>query len=246
MVSKSESVSASVDSKPEKQARPFKFNRYSEKAKYDGRTKYEKPRQPYRYDYRYKHVDTSLPVTEWVYQWFRNTQKDALQFLYDLTIQRNNNAVMFKTAGFTKRQFSRLLFGLEWFGSKTWVVWVAVKHGVAHMCHGLKNLAKDGKWVVHQKVQSSKNVYSHSTFKEQQKIKQVKKDFIKFVPFSLFLLIPGGELFLPAWVMIFPNSIPSQFVGEEERIKKFHQMRERQEDAAEKLLYILPNYLAKL
>lgn len=74
----------------------------------------------------------------------------------------------------------------------------------------------------------------------------MKKDFIKFVPFSLFLLIPGGELFLPAWVMIFPNSIPSQFVGEEERIKKFKKMRERQEDAAEKLLYILPNYLAKL
>lgn len=74
----------------------------------------------------------------------------------------------------------------------------------------------------------------------------MQKDFIKFVPFSLFLLIPGGELFLPAWVMIFPNSVPSQFVGEEERIKRFIKLRTRQEDAAEKLLYILPNYLAKL
>ena len=74
----------------------------------------------------------------------------------------------------------------------------------------------------------------------------MRKDFIKFVPFSLFLLIPGGELFLPAWVLIFPNSVPSQFVGEEERNKKFAQLKEKQEDAAEKLLYILPNYLSRL
>ena len=69
---------------------------------------------------------------------------------------------------------------------------------------------------------------------------------MKFVPFSLFLLIPGGELFLPAWVLIFPNSVPSQFVGEEERQKKFEKLREKQEDAVEKLLYILPNYLSRL
>lgn len=77
-------------------------------------------------------------------------------------------------------------------------------------------------------------------------MRQVRSDFIKFVPFSLFLLIPGGELFLPAWVLIFPNSIPSQFIGEDERIKKFAQLRERQEDAAEKLQYILTNYIARL
>lgn len=29
-------------------------------------------------------------------------------------------------------------------------------------------------------------------------------------------------------------------------MKKFKEMKERQENAAEKLLYILPNYLAKL
>jgi len=35
-------------------------------------------------------------------------------------------------------------------------------------------------------------------------------------------------------------------VGEEERNKKFTELKDKQEDAAEKLLYILPNYLAKL
>ena len=46
--------------------------------------------------------------------------------------------------------------------------------------------------------------------------------------------------------MIFPNSVPSQFVGEAERRKKFKTLKNRQQDAADKLLYILPNYLAKL
>jgi len=46
--------------------------------------------------------------------------------------------------------------------------------------------------------------------------------------------------------MIFPNSIPSQFVAEEERLKKFKEMKDLQENSAEKLLYILPNYFQKL
>ena len=69
---------------------------------------------------------------------------------------------------------------------------------------------------------------------------------MRFVPFSLFLLIPGGELFLPAWVLIFPNSVPSQFVSEAERAKKFEELKALQENAADKLGYILPNYMQKL
>lgn len=76
-------------------------------------------------------------------------------------------------------------------------------------------------------------------------MREVKKDFIKFVPFSLFILIPGGELFLPAWIMIFPNSIPSQFVAEADRQKKFKQLRELQQNSADKLNYIMPNYFRR-
>ena len=114
------------------------------------------------------------------------------------------------------------------------------------MAHGMKTLFKDGRWAATNRYQHSKNPYARYNYGQQQKMAQVKKDFIKFVPFSLFLLIPGAELFLPAWVMIFPNSVPSQFVGDEERNKKFIKLKEQQEDAAEKLLYILPNYLAKM
>jgi hypothetical protein len=46
--------------------------------------------------------------------------------------------------------------------------------------------------------------------------------------------------------MIFPNSIPSQFLSPEARIKKLKEMHERRDLAADKLLYILPKYLYDL
>jgi hypothetical protein len=51
----------------------IRFNRFSEDALFDGRTKYEEPQAPYHYDYKYKEVDTSLPVYEWIYIWFKNS-----------------------------------------------------------------------------------------------------------------------------------------------------------------------------
>ena len=84
------------------------------------------------------------------------------------------------------------------------------------------------------------------SYKQHQKLRRVKGDFVRFVPFSLFLIIPGAEIFLPAWVMIFPNSVPSQFVSDKERDRKFQELKDFQENAAEKLDYILPSYMQKL
>jgi LETM1 and EF-hand domain-containing protein 1 len=38
---------------------------------------------------------------------------------------------------------------------------------------------------------------------------RVQKDYKKFIPFSFFIIMPGGEALLPAWLMVFPDSIPS-------------------------------------
>ena len=58
--------------------------------------------------------------------------------------------------------------------------------------------------------------------------------------------MPFAEFLLPAWLIVFPNSIPSQFLSEEARYKQFKLMTERKNMAAEKLLYILPKYLYSL
>jgi LETM1 and EF-hand domain-containing protein 1 len=63
--------------------------------------------------------------------------------------------------------------------------------------------------------------YDNESYSEDIKLKQVKSDFIKFIPFSIFIIVPGAELLLPAWLVVFPNSIPSQFLSEEARYKQF-------------------------
>ena len=65
-----------------------------------------------------------------------------MEYILDITLRRNTNAVMFKTAGFVKRQFGRMISFLSWFGDKSWYAWEATKHGVGHMIHGLKTLFK--------------------------------------------------------------------------------------------------------
>jgi len=61
--------------------------------------------------------------------------------------------------------------------------------------------------------------YDKESFSENVKLKQVRSDFIKFIPFSIFIIVPGAELLLPAWLVVFPNSIPSQFLSDEARYK---------------------------
>jgi LETM1 and EF-hand domain-containing protein 1, mitochondrial len=41
---------------------------------------------------------------------------------------------------------------------------------------------------------------------------RIMYDFGKFLPFSLFLIIPGLEVLLPLYLMLFPNSIPTWYI----------------------------------
>ena len=74
----------------------------------------------------------------------------------------------------------------------------------------------------------------------------MKQDFVKFIPFSVFIIVPGAELLLPAWLVIFPNSIPSQFLSDDARVKQWKLMNEKRDQAAEKLIQILPVYIQTL
>lgn len=128
------------------------------------------------------------------------------------------------------------------FGHKLHHVWEElVKVG-----QGLKLLTEDFKFLVSQQKSKIDYKYDKQSLKKDIKMKQVKQDMIKFIPFSLFIIIPGAELLLPAWLVVFPNSIPSQFISEEARMKQFKMMTERRQMANEKLSYILPRYLYAL
>lgn len=67
-------------------------------------------------------------------------------------------------------------------------------------------------------------------------------DVIKFIPFSFFIVVPMAELLLPPYLMVFPNSIPSQFLSSEAKNKKFMEIKEKREIAAKLLIATLSNY----
>ena len=44
--------------------------------------------------------------------------------------------------------------------------------------------------------------------------KRIQKDLLKFLPFSIFVLIPALEIVLPFYLYLFPHATPSQFYSE--------------------------------
>lgn len=75
----------------------------------------------------------------------------------------------------------------------------------------LKDLKADTKFYMN--LRKSKNP-TEFTIGEFLKSKQIKMDLVKFLPYSLFLTVPFMELLLPPYLLLFPNSLPSQFLTE--------------------------------
>jgi LETM1 and EF-hand domain-containing protein 1 len=98
----------------------------------------------------------------------------------------------------------------------------ATKEGIHHTIHGLKDFGRDSSWLVKSNIITEK--YTVTSYKNDSKSRVIKQDVLKMIPFSAFLLIPGGELLLPAYLKVFPNSLPSQFVSGDIRKKKFHEL----------------------
>ena len=85
----------------------------------------------------------------------------------------------------------------------------------------LKDLKSDTKYFMN--IWRTKKL-EQFTIGEYLKVQQIKMDLIKFLPYSLFLTVPFMELLLPPYLLLFPNSLPSQFLTEKnvgERNNKF-------------------------
>ena len=80
--------------------------------------------------------------------------------------------------------------------------------------NGFKRLWSDTKFMYGYRKDHLTAKYSKEDVLEKQKLRQVQLDVMKFIPFSLFIIVPGLELLLPPFLVIFPNSVPSQFMSE--------------------------------
>jgi len=149
------------------------------------------------YESKPRKADKSLPFLKRFPESIKCTLLDFKDFLEDIVCMRTDK-VIFKNVKFIKRNWHKFSHTMH----HIWEELVKVKDG-------FKLLKDDFKFFVRFQKRKIDYKYDKPSYKSDIKLKQVKSDFIKFIPFSLFIIIPGAELLLPAWLVVFPNSIPS-------------------------------------
>jgi len=155
-------------------------------------------------------------------------------YLADILYFRTDPFV-FKTAEFCKRNFRKVTSTMSHIGLE-----------LKKIGQGFGRLRRDIGYVLGASYKTTQYKYQQDKPLEKAKIRQIRGDVIRFVPFSFFILIPGAEFLLPPFLVVFPNSIPSQFQSEETRAQKFQAINKRRHKAAINLNQSLPLYLKHL
>lgn len=122
-----------------------------------------------------------------------------------------------------------------------------------HIWHELKIIGKgfvtlkqDLTYSIKTTKDTALDEYGSYSFESRIRIRRTWADLFKFIPFSLFIIVPGLELLLPAWLVIFPNSIPSQFISEASKKQKMDELVKKQEMSSKKLVILLPKILSEM
>lgn len=179
-------------------------------------------------------IDKSLRIHQRVYLKIQSIISDMIKFLGDIS-RYDKHAIADKSSRFIKRiyvKFSKVMGGLA--------------HEAKKITRGFRKLKEDVKYSINQNREIRQTKYMSHSYSNTKKLRDIKTDVIKFIPFSFFLIIPGLEFFIPAWLIIFPNAIPSQFLSSDARNKKLQRLIQMRNHGAEKLLYIIPRYLNDL
>lgn len=115
-----------------------------------------------------------------------------------------------------------------------------VKEGIASLKKSLKDLYKDGQYVYAlKKIHGS---WKNLPLVEYIKYKNINYDLVKFFPYSFFLIVPLAEFVLPFYILLLPNSTPTQFYSEKTIGERTQRMIIKQKDSfgvIKKKLYIV-------
>jgi LETM1 and EF-hand domain-containing protein 1 len=204
-----------------------------EDSKYDGKPLIQ-PRVPYHFKVRTLKVDKSLPFLSRAYLRSVFYWESLCEYLMDILTWRTD-AFSFKTAEFCKRNFNKVRSMLS-----------HLLYEIRKVKQGFGRLKKDILFYFGIQKKNIKFKYREDSFQEAIKVRQVKTDVIKFIPFSFFIIVPGAEILLPPFLMVFPNSVPSQFMSEQQRAQKFEEIKQRRIKAGQYLVQQLPTFLSSL
>lgn len=80
-----------------------------------------------------------------------------------------------------------------------------------HMKHSLIDVWKDTKILFGILKKNGVQEVNYSLMELKEK-RRITMDLLKFIPYTVFLIVPGAELLLPPYMLLFPNSTPSEFL----------------------------------
>ena len=126
-----------------------------EDSQYDGKPLL-KGNQPYTFKYEYR-LGQIKNDNFTLIQKASIVREDFTEYVKDLVYMREN-AFIFKTAAFTKRNWGRLVYGFSFINEKFW-------HGLYHMTAGLKQLYREGAWAVSTSKATYRSKYSSVSYK---------------------------------------------------------------------------------
>ena len=119
-------------------------------------------------------------------------------------------------------------------------------HEIKIIGKGFVTLKEDLSYSIRTTKDTAFDEYGFYSFESRLRIRRTWSDLFKFIPFSLFIIVPGLELLLPAWLVIFPNSIPSQFISEANKKLKMDELVKKQEMSSKKLIILIPKMLSDM
>lgn len=97
-------------------------------------------------------------------------------------------------------------------------LWQRIKNGVHHTKMGFILLWTETKIATGLVVQLVKG--KSLSRRENRQLQRVMSDLFRLVPFSVFIIVPAGEVFLPLAIKIFPGLLPTQFRDAKEEDQK--------------------------
>ena len=130
------------------------------------------------------------------------------------------------------------------FIQKKTTLWQKIKVALVHLKDSFVDVWRDTKYL-------SKVVYNNGirekkyTLFEMRERRRIVKDLIKFMPYAVLILLPGGELLFPPYMILFPNSTPTQFMTVANLGERTKTLTERQNEGYQNYVRSLPKF-AKL
>ena len=83
--------------------------------------------------------------------------------------------------------------------------------------------------------QKSRNISLWTAY-ELHEIRRIKKEILKLVPFTFFIVVPFAELILPAYILLFPNAYPTHFFTPHQKKEKVKKLEKKQYEAHKVLI----------